>query len=182
MYKRNRPERSFAAVFEQKFHYAIRGAVPGVIFMLPFPMVMSLNQDVGLWAYAACLWLGLVGGFFGGAILDKLERCRLDPDGNEYLLLYYAIIPVLAGALGAVSAGALLALPFMGDPEGVTVVGLMGSLPGLIGALWLESLREEPEARLVARGGILPRNYWIGGWAIFALIEAYGLWEFVKDV
>jgi hypothetical protein len=150
--------------------------------MLPFPLAVSLNQEVGVWAYATSLWLGLVGGFFGGAILDKLERCRLDPDGDEYRLLYYAIIPVVAGALGAVSAGALLALPFIGEPEAVAVMGLMGSLPGLVGALWLESLREKPEARLEARGGMLPAGYWVGGWTILALIEAYGLWEFVNSV
>ena len=125
------------------------------------------------------MWLGLVGGFFGGAILDKLERCRLDPDGDEYRLLYYAFIPVVMGAFGATAGGALLALPFLGDPEAVTVMGLMGSLPGLIGALWLESMREKTEARLVVRGGLLPDRLWLGIWIAFGLIEAYALWDFL---
>jgi hypothetical protein len=171
---------TLSAAFQQRFHYAIRGVVPGLFFMVPMAFMLSTEQNLELWAMVSLFCLGALGGFFGGAMLDKVERCGYDP-GNEYSLVYYVFLTLLAASIGATLSGFATAQPVMGDPEMVTVVGLLGAWPGLIAALWLESLREPAIARARKRGGLLPTGAWALLWIALACIEIYALWDFTQN-
>ena len=164
------------AAFQQRFHYAIRGVVPGVFFMAPFAMMLCFQHDVELWWVVSLFCLGGLGGFFAGAMLDKIERCQYE-GGEDYQLVYYLFLTMLAASVGATLSGFAVAAPVMADEESAIAVALLGAWPGLILGLWLESLREPSSARIRARGGILPRGAWVGLWLVLASLEGYVLWN-----
>lgn len=170
------------SVFRQKFHYALRGMVPGAVFMLPLALYVANSQDtevsVGLITLALCATGSLLG-FLGGAAVDKVERCGHDPK-DEYHLAFLVFIPVLAAATGLSFGSVPLVMVFQNSWLMAIVTGFFGGFIGMVGLLWLESLREPAEAAQRERGGLLPRGAWIAIWVGLALIEAYVIWDFAR--
>ena len=165
--------------FRQKFHYALRGMAPGALFVLPVAghACRQPGAVVGfpLAALALCA-LGSLVGFLGGAALDNVERCRLNPDG-EYELALAVFWPVLAAATGMSFGGVPLVMLLQGSWLLATLAGFSGAFTGMVAMLWLESLRDPSEPSQTPRGGFLPWKVWAATWVVLAAIEAYVLWD-----